>query len=488
MAQRLDCEVTLALADVHESWSCEDEYDHRYSRWDDDHHEGEDDEDADDGDEIPELIELIDSTVELRHFVGSTNAPRGASSAVTRDELVFTRPSVDLDPFQSEHEGYMGNWGNTVDHWYHRAAVVLWPRDRDFVIRAKTSARWAIGEIAKAVSRHRLEDARAMVAQVSPFWRRVARQEAGGSVLEKTLRVATALEDPELAAMLLVPFRVEQLSVKSAPVFVEFVARFGLRWVRATCASFATSERLYDGTDEKRRAWISGLPEIVRALIKEGAREAIPLARWIVGVQWAWVEAGCTEAARARPSAVLPELARYDGATLGLLEASLLCGDEDLHHRIVGSLTSGRFPVLALSRLLLTAKETGGRGGVRRMGLEPVREHAVRALSDELRTPARAADDWSVPSPRSCPCALCAELARFLEDRTRTRLDWPLAEDKRAHVHRRLDEHELPVTHQTRRSGRPYTLVLEKTKALFERDTERRTALRKALALLRGRV
>jgi hypothetical protein len=33
---------------------------------------------------------------------------------------------------------------------------------------------------------------------------------------------------------------------------------------------------------------------------------------------------------------------------------------------------------------------------------------------------------------------------------------------------------ELPVTHQTRRSGRPYTLVLTKTEALFERERQAR--------------
>lgn len=33
---------------------------------------------------------------------------------------------------------------------------------------------------------------------------------------------------------------------------------------------------------------------------------------------------------------------------------------------------------------------------------------------------------------------------------------------------------ELPVSHQTRRTGRPYTLVLTKTDLIFERDRKRR--------------
>jgi hypothetical protein len=53
-------------------------------------------------------------------------------------------------------------------------------------------------------------------------------------------------------------------------------------------------------------------------------------------------------------------------------------------------------------------------------------------------------------------------------------VEWPLAEQSRRHVHNRIGEAELPVHHQTRRSGRPYTLVLRKTDALFEGEREAR--------------
>jgi len=45
-----------------------------------------------------------------------------------------------MNPFDSEYTGFMGNWGNTLDRWYHRAAIVIWPRERTFVIRARASA------------------------------------------------------------------------------------------------------------------------------------------------------------------------------------------------------------------------------------------------------------------------------------------------------------------------------------------------------------
>jgi hypothetical protein len=80
---------------------------------------------------------------------------------------------------------------------------------------------------------------------------------------------------------------------------------------------------------------------------------------------------------------------------------------------------------------------------------------------------------------------LCRRLREFLAARDRVQFDWPLAKDGRQHVHRVLDAHALPVTHVTRRTGRPFTLVLRKTEALFEREAADRIRWQKDLAWLR---
>lgn len=55
-------------------------------------------------------------------------------------------------------------------------------------------------------------------------------------------------------------------------------------------------------------------------------------------------------------------------------------------------------------------------------------------------------------------------------------LDWPIAKPKRQHVHQVIDQGEFPVRHETRRTGSPYTLVLTKTRDLFNRELESRRA------------
>src|SRR5206468_4811652 len=121
-----------------------------------------------------EGTELLESEIELRHWVGAGERPEAISASVADHELCYTKASMAMKPFKSEHEGYVGNYGNTVDRWYHRAAVVLWPRDRTFVIRAKASPQWAISEIEKKLNANKTTEGLALVQSLLPFWMHVA--------------------------------------------------------------------------------------------------------------------------------------------------------------------------------------------------------------------------------------------------------------------------------------------------------------------------
>ena len=46
---------------------------------------------------------------------------------VPDEQVCASTPSADLKPYDTEYTGYMGNYGNTMDRWYRRAAVVVWP-------------------------------------------------------------------------------------------------------------------------------------------------------------------------------------------------------------------------------------------------------------------------------------------------------------------------------------------------------------------------
>jgi hypothetical protein len=104
--------------------------------------------------------------------------------------------------------------------------------------------------------------------------------------------------------------------------------------------------------------------------------------------------------------------------------------------------------------------------------LEVARNCADR-LGAIIARPLRAEDDWSI-TWTGCGCDLCGTLRTFLGSRSRKRFEWPLAKDGRRHVHSQIDSAELTVRHDTRRQGRPYTLVLTKTDELFAREKDKR--------------
>ncbi len=219
-ANRADCEAILALADIKTTHSAfKDSYDdYRYGRrWDDDYDEDEyDDDDDSRNDSQYEIQELIDSEVALTHWTGPDGTRLEESSLpVDGAEVCASTPTGDLEAYSSEYEGYMGNWGNTLDRWYHRAAVVVWPREQAFANRAETSPAWALDELAAMASAGDVPGAQATAATLAPFGDTALRGRAPeegdrvSGLFGKALRAADAVADAETAAMLR-PFRTRE--------------------------------------------------------------------------------------------------------------------------------------------------------------------------------------------------------------------------------------------------------------------------------------
>lgn len=100
------------------------------------------------------LQELIESEVKLESWIDPRDGRvKDVHLAVGGDELCASTPSGELEPYSSEYEGYMGNWGNTLDRWYHRGAVVVWPRSHAFAVQAEADPSFALDEVATRARR-----------------------------------------------------------------------------------------------------------------------------------------------------------------------------------------------------------------------------------------------------------------------------------------------------------------------------------------------
>jgi predicted 2-oxoglutarate/Fe(II)-dependent dioxygenase YbiX len=488
-ADNAGCEAILALADIkttHSAFPADEGYGYRRRGWYDDHDEDDDEYSggASDSERHYDIQELIDSDITLTHCTGPDGTRLEETSlSVNGNEVCASTPTGDLKPFASEYEGYMGNWGNTLDRWYHRAAVVVWPRDQAFANRAETSPAWALDELAAMASAGDVSGAQGAAATLALFWDgtlHTRAPEEGGRIswlFGKALLAADAVADAETAAMLLRPFRIENLTDAYVDSFGTIADGYGQQWTAKLLRTWFGGDQpawAYGGGQE-RPQWVTDrLPGLCEGLHATGSAGAVA-AQQLLDLAWEWIGKDIgTGLALSSPSYRDKKLGDLGKPLASVLTAAAEIGAASTRDAVRGYIREQEDAVTALEMSALRAAAElppdGTRGDA---GFGSLAADCAARLRARLARPQRASGDWSIELPAGgCACDLCDTLRVFLEDPNRRAFEWPLAQQRRQHVHSRIDAAELPVSHVTRRQGRPYTLVLKKTDALFARERE----------------
>jgi hypothetical protein len=103
-------------------------------------------------------------------------------------------------------------------------------------------------------------------------------------------------------------------------------------------------------------------------------------------------------------------------------------------------------------------------------------EAATKERLTQIISTKRPAKNWSIKTMSPCKCKDCAHLNEFLASSSRQSYSWPLAKNRRQHIHTVLDDSGLPVTHVTLRQGSPQKLVLTKTANLIKMEQAEKIA------------
>lgn len=476
-AQTVGCEAILGLADVrttHDAWPADERYGYRRRRYDE--HE-----DSEDSAEY-EINDLISTEVTLTHWTGLDGGRLEETCLSVDDtEVCASTPSGDLEPYESDYEGYMGNWGNTLDRWYHRGAIIVWPRALAFANRAETSPGWALDEISSIASSGKAADAREAAATLEPVWSALDRGKPLPP-LGKALRAADAVAAAKVAAMLLKPFKIQNLTEHGAEALGQAAARYGPDW---------TGELLRGWFGEDRPAWDRGtgqaewvaqsLPGIC-ARLQDGGRSGT--ARQLLDLAWEQIRRDTdTGLASSSPSHRNRKLGELGRPLTALLTAAATAGAVSTLSTISGYIKQlDGDPVATLEIAVLRAAADlrveavpSADPSPDEAGFRGLAADCAARLAGQLGRPRREPGDWSIAlPPGGCTCDLCATLLDFLAAPDRRTFEWPLAKQRRQHVHTRIDTAELPVTHVTKRQGSPYILVLRKTDDLFAGEQKAR--------------
>lgn len=483
-AQRLDCEILLALADLRCVWQCEDanEYTPAGQDWD----EAEQDRQLSLG-----VFELVGDNVTLRQWVGAGALPSGpVNGTVSSDDLCYTTDFSDLTPFGGTADLYTGNEGSEITRWYHRAAVVLWPRANAFMERTAASPLWAIQQVTDALGRDG-DDPKALtlIQRLLPLWRDAIirhnnnswdegawiayddTQQQATAVLDATLPLAAKLHDPAAASTLLTPFALTAFSPAAAVSFPAILDAYGEPWCRTLLEAWDPTEGpLSRRSVRLRLAWLADtLPALSDALCTQSNPRGKPLARDITARQWSCLLDRLDDSYDACDA--LPR------GLLGLIRGATSAQDAEVLGGVLAYVQgSSRRTVLCGLAVLKAAVDVLGAGALSRLELGALHAHCVSDVQNRLHA-TRGPDDWAIGDTwavllQKCDCTFCAALEHYLRAADQIRWSPPLDAVDFEHGYEVLKEvtEQLPVSYDT---GSKDHFALKKTTELFkQREAE----------------
>ena len=473
-AEQAGCIAHLALITL---WQLGDvDYDHYDysrrgygSRYDDDP-------DEDPGSEH-ETGEIIETSLTASHWSDRHgNAHQFGEMKVNDDEVVTGDALDDGEPSEEEFEDYTGNAGLTLERWYHRATIVIWPRERHFAVLCSAGTQAAIGGLEAMVkalrrgSRTQREATRRDVLRFAETiidgwkppdtrWLDDGDDKAVRSAFSKLL---CKLDDPGLMRRFLSEIVPKDGSAELHHEFAKLCRRHGLSGFEAELtqvtdtASEATLLRnaqllqllcRQPDHDKGDAAVCTRLCEsAVQAL--EGFDAKAPTNAWgfrtldrtemLVTLVSAMLEIGAQRPLRKVIDHTLAHCEQYD------LTDAHLTAIFKLAPRL-GALSP---PGKAIARWLSACR---------------------RKLQMRSARAPQAPVDYRREAGLSCKCADCRVLSRFLANPNERECRMRLNKDRRRHLHGIIEANRCDVTHVTERKGRPFTLVCTKTTASYER-------------------
>ncbi len=150
---------------------------------------------------------MIDDSTTLKHWRDATGKPAGLPEwSVFGREICWTKSTDEFSPFESEYEGFMGNWGNTMERWYHRAAIVLWRREDRYAALLEIAPETMIRELLQMAEKKKmLKQAQEVTRHLLPNWFSSNHSGKTSSSFPPILRLALRLDEQDLARELLYP-------------------------------------------------------------------------------------------------------------------------------------------------------------------------------------------------------------------------------------------------------------------------------------------
>ena len=472
-AERAGCAAHLGIVHIEESGSAEEDYDNYRSRGRGRYHD--DDEEEADSEDF-EIVEVCD----WRHYVSQWRDVQDrpvefGEIPIQPGELLPDGALDDEAPDEQRLLEASGNEGASFERSYHRAALVIWRRERyaEVLLQAGVAAvlpylkeRIEASE-AKSAPPSARKEAVALARQLVNAWSDApdypSSQTPGrpekrdgilhlltdlgdAALLEKFVaEVVTRDYDGTDNAALIACARI--LGAEKIGRLFSGLVRQQMRILHGRCVELLgtlVGNRATSGTSE----WKNALREIAVAAVG-GIDQIGPLARG----EWL-------------PSRVMDNLRKADAT----LVAKLLNALGELDAAALRTTAAEKFaarpavfdPVTVLVPALKLIRE-------RDDAVARLWDHSAEFLLQRSGRPPESPKDWRQDATLPCACADCRELQAFALDPVEQVHRFRMKQDRRSHLENMIANHGLDMTYLTDRKGTPQTLVCTKDRRTYKR-------------------
>jgi hypothetical protein len=439
-----------------------------------------------------EMGEVYEEELSLGNWIDSDgNKQALGKMELDQEEIVSETDFEDFPVKQEVHEA-TGNEGATVERWYRRGAVVVWPPDQFVRILARQGQSSALPALKKMIagSADPAADeecrafARAIIDRWKPpryTWR--APDETADEVAAM-LKLLEPLADLSLANQFIHSILPGNYKGTEGPALHQLGERLG--WD----ASFGEELRRFlssqapDSHAAKLPATVSIIEDLCRGGKMTEGRKSV--CRALVR-ELEQLISRC-DAPKERQFQYRSGQER-PGVIEGFARAALAVDEPELLQRFLSRVLADKEHYGLHTALVPAVKKMYESATKNKDAIESRRQllqHCIGELERLTEKPVEEPKDWAQDRKIRCYCADCRELQQFVSNPQEQVHRFRLGKERRQHLHQQITAAGCDMTHVTERIGSPQTLVCTKTRSSYERAKSEFATNIQLLAELRG--
>ncbi len=479
-AERAGCAVHLGIVHIEESGPAQPDYDtgHGYGRrgrWRNyDDEEVEEDASSDSF----EVIEISDASRHIDKWVNTQDQPVAYGRLPLEEGEVLPAGSLDdEDPDEQRLMEATGNEGASFERSYHRATLVIWPRERFAGVLIQAGVGAALPHLAerliggdKAVT--------AIAEQIVEAWEQPPtgwsyRSLASEPNRAEMLQLLTRLGDRTLLKRFIsgvvtgdfdgseneaLAKALAQLGPKDAGKLLADLVRENFPLFHCACVKLAGGI-LGELGEQLNAEW--------RAALRGAAADMVQALPAIQPSTDPYAAANWQRAQKAKPvdAAMVAGLLEF----LGVIGAEALRMDAAAHF-VAGVAVFDPGKVIVPALALLHERERKGFALDAAAGSLWI--HVAEFLLARSEHPPASPTDWRQAVTIACQCEDCRGLQAFALDARAQVARFRMHQGRRSHVENQIRNQDLDIRCDTDTKGRPQTLVCTKTRRTFQRQCE----------------